>query len=248
METIYYTITIRKETMEPQSQQEHKQKQAKSIWEAIGLDHIALNLACVLIAVFLGIVFACIPDFAMAEAKAAENKPFEVVVEIPDRYIEVAPAPTVYPEVERPQTNYGEEYAVPAAATSQKTYMDYRCITAPSSDQWAMQQTAWTDQYGFRRDNETGYYMVAMGTYYAEKCGKAFEITFDQYNTIRVIVGDIKADIHTDELNQHRNGNVVEFIVDADAIDEDCRLMGDMSWTSATNLHGTPIKITEIYI
>lgn len=243
METIYYTITIRRETIEPQSRPERKQERAKSIWEAIGLARIALSLACVLVAVLVAIGFVNANAFTMPEAE-----PFEVTVKMPDRHIEVAPISTVYPEVERPQTNYGEEYAVPAAATSQKTYMDYRCITAPSSDQWAMQQTAWTDQYGFRRDSETGYYMVAMGTYYAEKCGKAFEITFDQYNTIRVIVGDIKADVHTDELNQHRNGNVVEFIVDTDAIDEDCRLMGDMSWTSATNLHGTPIKITEIYI
>lgn len=136
-----------------------------------------------------------------------------------------------------------DEYDIPAEATSFKAWMSYRAITNKASDQWALQQDAWTDADGFRRYGDEGYYMVALGTYYASRCGKTFDITFEGGETIRCIVGDIKADIHTDPLHQHRNGNVVEFIVDGGVISKLCKRMGDMSYAKGANLVGKPTRI-----
>lgn len=85
-----------------------------------------------------------------------------------------------------------EFYEVSAAETGQKTFMDYRKITNTASAQLATQQTAWTDEYGFRRYES--YYLVAMGTYYAKECGKKFEIKLDNGTVLSVMIGDVKQD------------------------------------------------------
>jgi len=129
-----------------------------------------------------------------------------------------------------PQTTVA--YEIPIADTGFKSYMDYRCITSPSSKQWSLQQDAWTDELGFRRYGD--YYMVAMGTYYASECGKVFHIVLEDGGEFDAIIGDIKSNMHTDALHQHHNGNVVEFIVDSDCIPHICAIMGDMSYADAT--------------
>ena len=125
-------------------------------------------------------------------------------------------------------------YDIPTCDTSFKAYMDYRCITDDTTKQWEIQQNAWTDNDGFRRVNND--YIVAMGTYYAEECGKRFRITFDSGSEITVTVGDIKQDCHTDYLNQYtpvydENGifvsaNVLEFIVDTNVLSEMSQVLG----------------------
>lgn len=125
----------------------------------------------------------------------------------------------------------GESLEVPSdekANNGFKSYMDYRAITCPSSKQYEMQQEAWTDELGLRRYGD--YYMVALGTFYAQSCGETFRITLDSGFSFDVITGDIKDDKHTDEKHQHRNGVIVEFVVDSKAISKTCRIMGDMSY------------------
>lgn len=241
MEQTYYVISIKKVHQFDQPQAKSPTNKSEKVFPFFVFFLAAFISISLISAVFsLGKMMAHAQDIQTVTVEATS----------------IPPEITVYPQendpindlpIERKSTNYGDSFDIPTAATSQKTYMDYRAITSTTSDQWAMQQTAWTDAYGFRRDGETGYYMVAMGTYYAQQCGKMFEVTFDRYNSIRVIVGDIKDDAHTDELHQHRNGNVVEFIVDTKVIEENCQVMGDMSWTTATDMRGVPISITEIY-
>ena len=115
--------------------------------------------------------------------------------------------------------------------TDFKTFMDYRTITAPSSIQYAMQQEAQTNELGIRTWN--GYPMVAVGTYFADKCGYLVTVVLEGGHAFDAVVGDIKADIHTDE--SHRvtlYGNAVEFIVDGDHIPDICWQTGDMSYAS----------------
>lgn len=110
-----------------------------------------------------------------------------------------------------------------------KTYMDYRTLTSRSSTQYALQQDATTDlDTGIRMYD--GFYMIALGTYYAQSAGERFHITLTSGVEFDAITGDIKADVHTDELHQHCNGNIVEFIVDTNVISNKCRTMGDMSY------------------
>ena len=106
--------------------------------------------------------------------------------------------------------------------------MDYRTLTNRHSKQYALQQSAYTDEQGFRRYN--GYYMIALGTYYTNGVGERFRITLEGGQSFLAITGDIKSDAHTDRLHQHRGGNIVEFIVDRRHISSTCQRMGDMSY------------------
>lgn len=143
-------------------------------------------------------------------------------------------------------------YELPNLDTSFKTYMDYRCITDTDSMQYKLQQNAWTDEDGLRRLGEA--YMVAMGTYYADECGKTFEITFDTGEKILVVVGDIKTDCHTDKTNRYspvydNNGNfisanVLEFIVDTDVLSRHTKRLGTVEYCG--NLQGNIVSIVAI--
>ena len=53
-------------------------------------------------------------------------------------------------------------YDIPEEESGVKRWMDYRAITDPTTRQWAIQQEAYTDEYGFRRYG--GAYCVAVGT------------------------------------------------------------------------------------
>lgn len=136
----------------------------------------------------------------------------------------------------------GTPYEVPEQECGVKRFMDYRTITDRTTSQWALQQDSTTDEYGFRRYG--GAYMVAMGTYYAQTCGDVFEIVLDSGYSFTALVSDIKRDCDTDEKNQHREGNVVEFIVDSDAIPRDAALMGDMSY--GTLMQGEIVAINKL--
>lgn len=124
-----------------------------------------------------------------------------------------------------------------------KTYMDYKTITDKSSKQWHLQQLAYTDSEGFRKFNNN--YLVAIGTYYADEVGKEFRVTLDSGMVFYAMVGDIKQDIHTDANNQYvtMNGNIIEFIVDIDKLDELTKKLGNVS---NSGLEGSIIKIEEV--
>jgi len=117
----------------------------------------------------------------------------------------------------------------PESNTGFKAWMDFRTITSRSSKQWELQQDAVTDpQTGIRMYD--GRYMVALGTYYAQSAGERFHIVLDSGIEFDAITGDIKSDKHTDELHQHRNGSIVEFIVDKKALPKMAKRMGDVSY------------------
>lgn len=124
-----------------------------------------------------------------------------------------------------------ETLPLPDVDTDFKTYMDYRAITNTNSVQYDLQQLAYTDSMGIRRiDSDV---CIALGTGYADKCGERFEITLDSGNTFTAIVGDIKADIHTDPSNRYvelweGHGDMIEFIVDTGELDKNIRIMGSI--------------------
>lgn len=120
---------------------------------------------------------------------------------------------------------------LPDVNTEFKTYMDYRAITDKSSIQYQLQQDAYTDTQGIRRID--GDVCVALGTAYAQSCGERFEITLETGNSFTAVVGDIKADMHTDPTNSYvelwdGHGDMVEFIVDTDELDKSIRIMGSI--------------------
>lgn len=124
-----------------------------------------------------------------------------------------------------------------------KTYMDYRAITNKRSWQWGLQTRAYTNNEGFRMIDDK--YLVALGTYYSNGYGEEFIITLNNGKQLNVMVGDIKANRHTDSTNRYivRNGNIVEFIVDTNMLNNMSRRMGNVSYSG---LHGGITKIEKI--
>lgn len=137
----------------------------------------------------------------------------------------------------------GIQLDVPNVSSNFKSYMDYRCITSTSSPQYKLQHdgNAVTNEEGFRLYN--GEYMVALGSYYGSEIGSRYRITLDSGVVFYAVLGDQKADRDTDALNQHKNGNIVEFIVDQGAIPSICKKMGDMSYAPSANLVGKVVSI-----
>ena len=147
------------------------------------------------------------------------------------------------------------EYDIPDYDTAFKTYMDYRKITDKTSAQYMLQMEAYTDDMGLRKYED--HYIVAMGTYYSDNIGDTFKITLDNDTSFNVIIGDIKADCHTDSQNMYspvydNNGNlisakVIEFIVDTNTLDRSVTKLGTVS--AYDNFKGNIVKIerTDIY-
>lgn len=118
------------------------------------------------------------------------------------------------------------------ADTDFKAYMDFRTITDTSSQQYTLQQEAWTDDQGLRRMGED--YLVAMGTGWLEEgCGERFHVTLDSGNAFTVMIGDIKANSDTDANHLYHpcdcGENVLEFIVDTDILASSVRNAGTIS-------------------
>lgn len=168
--------------------------------------------------------------------------------------------PTIYIQIEMktpankmeqttPETTY-RTIAVPSHAdNSFKTYMDYRAITDHTSQQWKLQEKAYTDDKGLRKVGD--YYCVALGSAFSSEIGAKFEITLEDGQTFKAILADQKADRHTDTTNKYRqldNGkiNVVEFIVDTNKLENLPKVMGDVSHVSDGEFAGEIIEIREI--
>lgn len=124
-------------------------------------------------------------------------------------------------------------FEVPDGDTSFKSYMDYRAITNICSDQFKLQQECVTDSHGLRRYGDD--YVIAVGSYYSKNIGDRLTITLDNGSSFTAVVGDFKANKHTDSTNRYYamsggKKNVIEFIVDTDALDNKARRMGDISY------------------
>ena len=181
------------------------------------------------------ISFILIGTFALFDPPAAEEN------------IEAQTESIAYEAKSIPTTRY-VKYNIPEGDTSFKSYMDYRAITNTDSKQYKLQQDAHTGIYGIRVYED--YYMVAVGSYYADSIGDILRITLDSGEQFTAIVGDFKADRDTDELNQyhpmeHGMKNVVEFIVDTQELNRDVRLSGSIGTYKKFN--GNIKSIERVY-
>lgn len=127
-----------------------------------------------------------------------------------------------------------------------KSFMDYRTITNTDSKQYRLQQHyAETGEYGIRMADSR--YIVAIGTYFISDVGQYFDIILENGTVIPCILGDQKADVDTDSDNiiTKHNGCMSEFIVDSDALNEDIKFHGDMSYCLKD--WDSPIKTIKVY-
>ena len=101
----------------------------------------------------------------------------------------------------------------------QKAYENYSAITNTLTPHYALEQVAHTDDHGFRiYDNR---YLIAIGTYFKAPVGTYIDVELQNGVVIPCIVGDIKADVDTEDNNVYSLscGCATEFIVDGWKID-----------------------------
>lgn len=115
-----------------------------------------------------------------------------------------------------------------APKNTRKSYMSYKAITLKISEQYRLQQIAYTGTHGIRQVN--GRFCVALGSAYATKIGTHVDIILENGEVIPCILADQKQDIHTDKTNRVCfDGSLVEFVVDTDYIINRVIKSGDVS-------------------
>lgn len=118
-------------------------------------------------------------------------------------------------------------YDVPSN-NSIKSYMDYGKITLKSSNQYKLQESAYTGNYGIRMVN--GRYCIAVGSYYTTKIGTYLDVVLENGEVIRGVLAECKADRDTDSTNRiHSDGSAIEFVVDEKSLNSTARKYGDVS-------------------
>lgn len=126
-----------------------------------------------------------------------------------------------------------------------KAYMSYTAITNKNSAQYKLQQKATTGEYGIRKVGDR--YCIALGSYYTTQIGTKVDVVMKNGNVVKCILGDVKANIHTDSTNRaNPNGCVVEFLVDMQRLNNVCRKMGNMSYVPSGVLKGE-IESIRVY-
>lgn len=101
--------------------------------------------------------------------------------------------------------------------SANKTWMSYTAVTNRSSAQWKLLRgsSAYTDTTtGLRMVDER--YCIAVGSFYCRTIGTKVNLVMENGSIVECIVGDQKADRHTDPTNRYQaqDGSVVEMIVD----------------------------------
>lgn len=141
----------------------------------------------------------------------------------------------IYKEYVSETVNTYREFAVPENRGF-KSFEPYNRFN-PKYKQYKLQQNAYTGEYGIRQVN--GRFCIALGTYYFENVtndiiGTYVDLVLENGVVIPCILGDIKADEHTDA--QHimtANGCLSEFIVDKSQLPKDVKSMGNVSYAKA---------------
>lgn len=126
-----------------------------------------------------------------------------------------------------------------------KSFMSYKAITSKSSQQYRLQKSAYTGEYGIRMIN--GRFCIALGTGFNISVGTYVDLILENNTVIPCIVGDIKDPKHTksDNITTITNGCVSEFIVDIKKLDPLAKRMGDISYCN--NMWKSSVSKIRIY-
>lgn len=140
---------------------------------------------------------------------------------------------------------------LPDLPTDRKVCTDYRVYNIPGTPHNRMQLLAWTDDLGCRRYND--YYIVGLGSAYADKLGEVFEAELETGVIFRIITGDMKADRDTDISNRFGEcynydgeycANILEFIIDKEVLAKEAYLWGGVDYYE--KFKGNIIRMTYL--
>lgn len=126
-----------------------------------------------------------------------------------------------------------------------KSYMDYRAIEIPTSAQYKLLSIYGYTDNGFRKVN--GRYCIAVGSYFNTSIGQYIDLILENGVVIECIMGDLKADIHTEDNNIFTTLNKCcsEFIIDKDSLDAFVASTGNISRSNPS--WDSPIKYVRVY-
>ena len=112
-----------------------------------------------------------------------------------------------------------------------KSYENWHSIKSKNSPHYKLQNTyAYTGEDGIRMVE--GRYCIAVGSYFATRIGQYIDVVLQNGTVIKCILGDQKADAHTDDLHISHNsdGSIVEFIIDKKEMSSLVLTMGNVSY------------------
>lgn len=126
-----------------------------------------------------------------------------------------------------------------------KSYMTYTLFTK-QSNQYQLQTLCTTDSEGFRKMDD--YYCIALGTFFDVEIGQRIDLELKNGQTIKCVLGDVKADCHTDSSNifTTRNNCMSEFIVDTKYLNETVKQQGNVSYLPTEDWN-SPVALVRIY-
>lgn len=137
------------------------------------------------------------------------------------------------------------EYSIPEY-NGFKSYMDYNKLSCKTSSQYTLQKYfTMTTEDGMRMID--GRYCIAIGSYFNCKVGQYIDLVLENGTVIPCIMGDLKADVHTDSQNIFTMPTKCcsEFIVDTDKMNSWVKYTGDFSnYKSDWN---SPVKAIRVY-
>lgn len=125
-----------------------------------------------------------------------------------------------------------------------KSFLGYN-VFGSSTKQGKLQECATTTEEGLRVVD--GRYCVAMGSYYSTSIGQYFDLVLENGVVIPCILGDGKADCHTDSTNRVtiHNGCISEFIVDERNLNSTAMFRGDVSFCKEG--WNSPVDYVRVY-
>jgi hypothetical protein len=112
-----------------------------------------------------------------------------------------------------------------------KSYEDWRNIKSKNTPHYKLQNAyAYTGEDGIRMVE--GRYCIAVGSYFTTRIGQYIDVVLQNGTVIKCILGDQKADAHTDDLHISHNsdGSIVEFIIDKKEMSSLVLTMGSVSY------------------
>ena len=126
-----------------------------------------------------------------------------------------------------------------------KSYMDYRTVTSTTSLQYQLLSIYGYSDNGFRKVN--GRYCIAVGSYFNTTIGQYIDLILENGVVIKCVMGDLKADIHTEENNifTSLNNCCSEFIIDINELDPYVANAGNIS--KANPSWDSPVKYIRVY-
>lgn len=151
---------------------------------------------------------------------------------------------TIHQEETQTQNLYQEYQVLPNSGF--KSYMSYTAITSQSSPQYMLQnQYAYTGEFGIRKVEDR--FCIAIGRFSNARVGTYVDLILENEIVIPCIVGDFKANVHTDSSNMvtGHNGCVSEFLINIITLDATVKKMGDISYCREE--WKSPVKIIKVY-